>query len=195
MGMDFKLVTHYLDQIEVTDDLLEIGTDRNEGSTSVLSKIAREHNKTLYSVDIDKDLISRNIEKYQSNSIKFFNLPGEDFLNQYPNLKFSLVLLDNFDWCWESINGPISTSTKKQQESYLEKYGVEMTNHNSQMAHLKQAIGLTNMLADQCIVVCDDTFINRNYTYDGKCGAAVPYLITLGFEPNIENSGVVLVRS
>jgi hypothetical protein len=69
-----------------------------------------------------------------------------------------------------------------------------MTNTNSQIAHLMQAIKLTNMLAEQCVIACDDTFLNSNQTYDGKCGAAVPYLLTLGFTPYIKDVGVILVR-
>lgn len=194
MAMDFQLINQYVNEIIITDDLLEIGTDRHEGSTNVLANIAARNNKTLYSVDMDTAMINCNIEKYQELPVKFHNLKGEEFLEQNPSLKFSVVLLDNFDWNWEP-NRPLYHNTLTQFEEYRDIYNLEMTNINSQQAHLIQALKLTNMLSEQCVVACDDTFINdHTQTYDGKCGAAIPYLLTLGFVAYPENAGFVLVR-
>jgi hypothetical protein len=193
MGMDFNLVRQYASEIVITNDLLEIGSDRGEGSTAVLSDIAFANQKILHSVDISAEVIHGNSEKYQGKSVKFYNNKGEDFLDKYTDLKFSIVLLDNFDWNWWGEENPPSF-LKDQRDAYMSKFQLDMTNTNSQIAHLMQAIKLTNMLAKQCIIVCDDTFLNSNQTYDGKCGAAVPYLLTLGFKPHITDVGVILIR-
>jgi len=193
MGMDFNLIKQYAAEITISDDLLEIGSDRWEGSTLVLSDIAFANQKILHSVDIDDELIHRNSKQYQGKAVNFYNIKGEDFLDEHTDLKFSIVLLDNFDWDWWTEQTP-PDFLKEQQDMYISKFHVDMTNTNSQIAHLVQAIKLTNMLAKQCIIVCDDTFINRNQTYDGKSGAAVPYLLTLGFTPYVVPAGVILVR-
>jgi len=193
MGMDFSLIKKYAAEITITDDLLEIGSDHGEGSTSVLNDIAFANQKVLYSVDMDDTVIRKNSEKYHGTAVKFYNIKGEDFLDEHTNLKFSIVLLDNFDWNWWINQTPPNFLTE-QQDTYQSKFQLDMTNTNSQITHLVQALKLTNMLSQQCVIVCDDTFVNNNQTYDGKCGAAVPYLLTLGFVPQVETNGVVLVR-
>jgi len=191
--MNFNLIKQYAAEISITNDLLEIGSDRGEGSTLVLSDIAFANQKILHSVDMSAEIISANSEKYHGKSIKFYSIKGEDFLDKYTDLKFSIVLLDNFDWNWWGEEHP-PDFLKDQRDTYRSKFQLEMTNTNSQIAHLMQAIKLTNMLAKQCVIVCDDTFLTSNLTYDGKSGAAVPYLLTLGFTPHITNAGVILVR-
>jgi hypothetical protein len=192
MGMDFNLLRQYAAEISITNDLLEIGSDRGDGSTAVLSDIAVANQKILHSVDLSAEVINGNSEKYHGKPINFYNIKGEDFLDKYTDLKFSIVLLDNFDWNWWGDNPP--NFLKDQRDAYKSKFHLDMTNTNSQIAHLMQAIKLTNMLAEQCVIACDDTFLNSNQTYDGKCGAAVPYLLTLGFTPYIKDVGVILVR-
>jgi hypothetical protein len=194
MGMDFSRINNYIDQIVITDDLLEIGSERGEGSTAILGSIAHNSNKILHSVDIDKTLISYNTQKHTSNPIKFYNLKGEDFLDQNNHLKFSIVLLDNFDWNWHPLDTP--DWIQNQITDYKNIYNLEMNNLNSQKTHLIQSIKLTNMLADQCIIVCDDTWVLDNQgIYCGKCGAAIPYLLSLGFSINHEPWGVILIRA
>lgn len=197
MGMDFGKIKSYIDRIVITDDLLEIGSDRGEGSTTILGSIAQTYQKTLHSVDMDVELINRNRQKHQSMPINFYNAKGEDFLDQVNNLKFSVILLDNFDWdfVFENKESPWYTMIKDQQVLYKSAYQLEMTNINSQIAHLVQAIKLTNMMSDQCIVICDDTYTTNNQTFDGKCGAVVPYLMSLGFKPYTEINGVVMIRN
>lgn len=195
MGMDFREVEKYLDKIEITADLLEIGI--GDSSTGLFSNIAASHQKTLHSVDINTQNVEYIERTYKSGPVKFYNLKGEDFLDQHTDLKFSIVLLDNFDWdfVFDDTSSPYYEMIKDQQIRYKESFQLEMTNINSQIAHLTQAIKLTNMISEQCIVICDDTFLTGNQTYDGKCGAAVPYLMTLGFTPYIESNGIVMVRT
>lgn len=194
MGMNFELIHKYSDKINITDDLLEIGSDRGEGSTGVLASIAVSNNKILHSVDMNAKIISRNSNKYKEQPVIFYNTKGEDFLDQHSHLKFSIVLLDNFDWNWAPLEAT-EDYILEQMKEYETIYNLTMTNINSQQAHLVQALKLTNMLAKQCVVVCDDTFINRQGTYDGKCGAAIPYLLTLGFVAHkVHDVGFILVR-
>jgi hypothetical protein len=59
----------------------------------------------------------------------------------------------------------------------------EMTNVNSQRAHLRQAELALRALAPISLVVCDDTWYNKWWGhYSGKSGSVVPYLLNHGFE-------------
>jgi hypothetical protein len=195
MGMDFKKIEEYIIGMPINHDILEIGSGRsNDHSTETLAIIAARNNKTLYSVDVDKNLIDSNRIRYADHPVEFVNATGEDFLDQHSNLRFSVVLLDNFDWDWW---GDHSTPdfVIEQQHTYKTDYNVDMNNVNSQTAHLLQAIKLTDMLAEQCVIVCDDSFwVSKTQTYGGKCGAAIPYLMSLGFMPHLEEAGVILTK-
>jgi hypothetical protein len=194
MGMDFTKINNYVNQIVITDDILEIGSDGGEGSTAILGKIAYDANKILHSVDMNASIISDNMQRYVADPIKFYNLKGEEFLDQNSHLKFSVVLLDNFDWNWNPLETP--DWIENQISNYKNNYNLEMSNLNSQKAHLVQSIKLANMLADQCVIVCDDTwFLYEQGIYCGKCGAAIPYLMTLEFSLHHEPNGVILIRN
>ncbi len=194
MGMDFTLIKKYAQSIKITDDLLEIGSDRGEGSTKILAELSLENKKTLYSVDFNEDVINKNVEIYKDLPVSFHVKKGEDFLDENKNLKFSVVLLDNFDWNYW-LNETTPDFVVEQINYYNSIQNIEMNNINSQIAHLTQAIKLTKMLSEECIVICDDTSINNDHTYSGKCGAAIIYLISIGFIVFQENSGLVCLRN
>jgi hypothetical protein len=196
--MDFARVLDYIHEIELAGDLVEIGADRGDGSTFIFSSIANHTGKKLYSVDIDPEIIAKNIAKFERLPFKlpveFFNSKGEDFLEAHRNLRFSIVLLDNFDWQWNPQTP--EDFIQAQVDRYKQEFSIDMSNLNSQVTHLKQALLLNDLLTPQAIVVCDDTYWDHTHaTYTGKCGAAIPYLITCGFTPVLEeNHGVILIR-
>lgn len=196
--MDFSIVLDYIHEIEVVGDILEIGADRGDGSTFIFGSIAAHLNKQLYSVDIDKDIIERNHKRFEQMPFKlpigFYNQAGEEFLESNPALKFSIVLLDNFDWQWNPQQP--EDFIQAQVDRYRNEFDIDMNNLNSQVTHLKQALLLKDMLTTQAVVLCDDTYWDDQHaTYTGKCGAAIPYLITLGFVPMLEKEhGVILLR-
>lgn len=192
--MDFRVIFDYLDCVDLLEgDFLEIGSDRGDGSTGLLVSLANHFNKKLYSVDIDNDIIEKNKIKFQG--VEFICQTGEEFLDNNLDKKFTVVLLDNFDWQWNPHNP--EHWIQAQKEKYQNQYQVSMTNVNSQKAHLLQSIKLTNMLTKKSIVICDDTYyIKECGVYVGKCGAAIPYLESIGFKiRNSENHGVVLTRN
>jgi hypothetical protein len=77
---------------------------------------------------------------------------------------------------------------------------VEMTNMNSQVTHLAQAMWLVHMMSDNSIIICDDTWFHPHEgIFIGKCSAAIPYLLLNGYEiihneGYRQNSGVILAR-
>ena len=198
MSMKFTETLQFIKEIAIEGDLLEIGSDRGDGSTYVFATLAKNLDRKLFSVDVDKDIIDHNREEFGqlpfSLPVEFFNQTGEDFLDANKDLKFSIVLLDNFDWDWNPHN--TEAHIVAQQTRYREQFNLEMSNHQSQATHLKQALKLTNMLTDEAMIVCDDTYWANEYgTYTGKCGAVIPYLEILGFAVVLnKDHGVVLIR-
>jgi hypothetical protein len=203
MGMNFTLIKQYIEQLTLEGDILEIGSNRGEGSTTILGQVALHNNRVLYSVDMDSMLIDGNKNFNNSASeilpIQFYNMKGEDFLKQNKHLKFSVVLLDNFDW--DSCAGLPNTSQDwmkiimDQKAMYLRLIDTDMTNLNSQMTHLEQAMLCIELLTDNSVIICDDTYRRVDGTYDGKCGAAVPYLMLHGFEViHSDGLGTILSR-
>lgn len=198
MAMKFTETLQFIKELEIEGDLLEIGSDRGDGSTYIFATLAKNLDRKLFSVDVDKDIIDHNQEEFSrlpfSLPVEFFNQTGEDFLDANQDLKFSIVLLDNFDWDWNPHN--TDPSIVAQQIRYREQFNLEMNNHQSQLTHLRQALRLSHMLTAEAMIVCDDTYWANEYgTYTGKCGAVIPYLETLGFNVVLnKDHGVVLIR-
>ena len=72
--------------------------------------------------------------------------------------------------------------TLDQIKEYRDKYNVEMTNVYSQAAHVHQAVLIETKTADNSIICIDDTWFHSTWdTYQGKGGAAVPYLLAKGY--------------
>lgn len=200
MALDFNIIKEYSHFIDTSaGDFLEIGSDRGEDSTGIIGEIAKTYNKILHSVDMDPLIIQdcENNPNYKNHpNIKFYNETGEDFLDK-TDKKFTLALLDNYDWNWWAPKIP---EVIVEQGNRYKKLGFNnMTNLNSQVTHLKQAMKLIPKMTDISMIICDDTFFVDNYqTYQGKCGAAVPYLLIHGYKiifKDDSRGGVILVRT
>jgi hypothetical protein len=198
MGMQFGRIYEFLPKIHVSGDFLEIGTECGDNSTFIFASLADKFNKTLYSVDIDSnkiDSIRSKITTLPFNlPVEFFISSGEEFLEKNTHLKFSIALLDNFDWTWDYRS--TDDHTNDQRSTYSNKFNIQLTNLNSQIAHLVQAIKLVPMLTEESIVICDDTFwLEAQQIYSGKCSSAIPFLISQGFTPVDDTSGVFMIRT
>ena len=124
---------------------------------------------------------------------------GEQFLANLTPQPISLVYLDNFDWDYW-VGGEEESFVPAVKQHYRDYMGTEMTNINSQKAHLAQAMLLMPIMADNSIIVCDDTWYHPNEgVFIGKCSAVIPYLMLHGFEllhnqGYRQNSGAILGR-
>ncbi len=184
MGRIFERAEKYLDQIDPTDIgwFVEIGTSRNgdDGSTKTIAACAARRGKGLYTVDIDGENIEFVIRQNIPN-IKTYLGSGEDFFAAFPAHfdPISFLYLDNFDWDWHPENP--EPFVLEQQARYRE-MGLEMNNINSQRAHLEQMIAALPSMAEQSIVVLDDTWYNKWWGhFSGKGGAVVPLLLANGY--------------
>jgi len=216
MGTYYKQVEQYLDQID-TGAWIEIGVDRGEGSTRFFADLAKTKATKFYGVDADEGQISRARAVLSSQGkmvlgtdgqfylaegtlpdhIELTHAFGEQFLSNLTPQPVSLVYLDNFDWDYW-VGRQEEHFVPAQKQHYREYMGTEMTNINSQKAHLAQAMLLMPMMAANSIIVCDDTWYHpEEGVFIGKCSAVIPYLMLNGFEllhsqGYRQNSGAIL---
>ena len=205
MAKFYREAEKYLDQID-PGAWVEIGVDRGEGSTSWLCNMAEKQGSNFYAVDIDPDQINR----IKTNLWDTDQLPahvntavsaGETFLENFSshyNEPVSLVYLDNFDWnYWVGLEEPWVLDIMAK---YRDKFDTEMTNLNSQISHLRQAMALIPLFAPKSLVICDDTWlVPKQGIFSGKCSAAIPLLMGVGFSllemsGFEQGSGVILGR-
>jgi hypothetical protein len=158
--------------------IVEIGSERGEGSTSFLANFAKIHEIPFYTVDFDPaqyataDAICR---KMDDPNIRAFCMKGEDFFtNVFPSLNntIAFLYLDNFDFIYDHLVGHVD-----HQISAYQALGVTMNNRNSKRAHLKQTQLAEPFMHPLGFILCDDTF-RRGPEWDGKCAYAIPYLLS-----------------
>jgi len=191
MGTYYKNVPDHLDGID-NGDFLEIGVDRGEGSTRFFADIAKERGVKFVGVDASPEQIEFAGDrcKHEDGSmlehVELVSAKGEDYLSQLrdsgSDRKFSMVYLDNFDWdYWLDV--PPEPFVAGAKQYYRDTMGIEMTNLNSQLTHMIQAVRLLPFLTPNCLVVCDDTWFEpKEGIFIGKCSAVLPYLIVNGFK-------------
>lgn len=79
-------------------------------------------------------------------------------------------------------------------QKYKTEFGVDLNNNNCQQEHFAQLMNIIPYLADECIVLFDDTFTINDF-WVGKCGPCVVYLQCLGFTiKQIYPNGIALTR-
>ena len=84
MGMNFsQVVPAFVNKIEVTGDFLEIGSERGDNSTPLFATLAKDRNKKLYSVDVDKD-VTNDVGKETDTDMK---LPSTTAETEVPTTK------------------------------------------------------------------------------------------------------------
>jgi hypothetical protein len=219
MGTFYKNVEPWLDKID-TGCWVELGVDRGEGSTRWFSDLARTRATKFYGVDMDPDQISRaryNLANSRAASfapdgsmtmqpgdldphIELVVGKGEDFLLQLPATeRISLMYLDNFDWdYWLGREEESFVAGVKQR--YRDTINVEMTNINSQLTHLLQAMYALSRMTPNSLVICDDTWLMpEEGIFSGKCSAVIPFLTLHGYQllynsGHRQNSGVIMGR-
>jgi hypothetical protein len=181
--LGFKPYTE-LENFNLTVDqnniVLEIGSERGEGSSLWLHEWAKQHNIEFYSVDVEHG--QREQDHPEINWI--VTSSGSDWCkNMLPDLnkKIKVLYLDNFDWIWEPTN--ISWWIQKQIDSYAQR-GVTMNNQNCQEEHRLQIEYCLPYLDKQSVVIMDDTYYKdaNKDQLTGKCATAIPLLLENGFK-------------
>ena len=166
--------------VDQNNIVLEIGSERGEGSSLWLHEWAKQHNIEFYSVDVEH--WQREQDHPEINWI--VTSSGSDWCkNMLPDLnkKIKVLYLDNFDWIWEPTN--ISWWIQKQIDSYAQR-GVTMNNQNCQEEHRLQIECCLPYLDEQSVVIMDDTYYKdaNKDQLTGKCATAIPLLLENGFK-------------
>lgn len=197
MGHLYKEVgTHVNEQLMADEIIIEIGSDRFEGSTYYFADLAQAHQGKFVTVDIDPDARRRIIKSVPGELLAHTEIVCAD-ADQWTasfsarNQRIKILYLDNFDWDWSTNK---TSEMIAQQKTWYADFGIRMNNLNCQTSHIKQMINLMPYMSDRSIVCVDDTY-EYNGVYIGKGGAVVPYLMAHGFGIlQARDYGVILGR-
>lgn len=151
--------------------LIEIGSERGEGSTAFLADYAQQHGLRFLTADIDP--ASHAAAAKITTGARLMS--GRDLLKRLRS-KVSVAYMDGFDWIPEGLER--EDWIQEQRDRYRQ-LGYELENRNSRNEHLAEAQLIARRATERCVVICDDTW--RNGDWHGKGGLAVPYLLTQGF--------------
>ena len=182
----------YIEQLSYnqdTDMILEIGSDQNEGSTEFFNGLSVNWEIPFYTVDV---VIEPQRRLAHLDNIIWQVETGSVWTKKILptlNKQIKVLYLDNYDW---SNPGPNADTIRT---SYAFR-NVDWSNLGSQIEHLHQMVNCMPYMADQSLIICDDTpLVDHSGTYTGKCGAVVPYLLCNGYRiVYTGNNGVILAR-
>lgn len=188
------------------DVIIEIGTERGEGSTQFFADLAEYAQMLFVTVDVNPDQLrdAVNIESHPHACAVLAR--GEDFLERFDDMvdgvdgakaNIKIAYLDNFDWWWSDVT-PWEEHHVDFAAKFYEPFGLELNNDNSQATHLKQAQLVHEHNDPGSIIIFDDTwqhspegdsrmegaYMKATFggTWDGKGGTAVPWLLEHGYE-------------
>ena len=192
MGQIFRSANKYLKQVNQDSVLVEIGSDRWEGSTEYFANLAKENNTVLHTVDVDATIQPRL--NYLENVVWHCE-SGSQWTKNFSthNKKIACLYLDNFDYIWD-INEVGNQMIDQQKIIYKDQYCIDLTNQNCQVEHLTQMIDLLPFMDKTGIIIFDDTY-TYNDCWIGKGGPAVVFLLANGYhvlEVNPQDHGVIL---
>jgi hypothetical protein len=194
MGKLYQQVGKHLLGSFTGEVIVEIGSDRWEGSSAYFADLANTHNMRFISVDLDGDARNRlrkTISPEHSQLTEFVQAEGTQWTAQYQGSKIRVLYLDNFDWDWRTDR---QQQMIQDQIQWYQQQGLIMNNVNSQTAHITQMVNLLPHMTDRCVVCVDDTY-EYNGVFIGKGGAVVPYLLGQGFGIlAAQDYGVILGR-
>jgi cephalosporin hydroxylase len=194
MGKLYQQVGRHLSGTFSGEVIVEIGSDRWEGSSAYFADLANTHNMQFISVDLDEDArhrLRKTIAPGHDQLTEFVQAEGTQWTAKYQGSKIRVLYLDNFDWDWRTDR---QQQMIQNQVQWYQQQGLIMNNINSQTAHITQMVNLLPHMTDRCVVCVDDTY-EYNGVFIGKGGAVVPYLLGQGFGIlAAENYGVILGR-
>jgi hypothetical protein len=200
-----KNAKEFIDKLTFNTDeiIVEIGSERGEGSTEWFDVYAKKLNVDFYSVDV-VDTAKTHLTHLTNTNFVIAESGSHWAHNDLPKLnkKIKVLYLDNYDWL-----GPINNLLPHEQEQVAEyqNRGIEMSNLNCQTEHLHQMVGCLPFMSNESIIICDDTpYQDHSGIYIGKNGAVIPYLLSYGYKivfgrghnrTCLEDNGVILKRS
>ena len=189
-----------LDQVDcqflLSGCIVEIGSARGaagpESSTFYFNKIAVDIGVPFFSCDFSPE---SNVLAKSIVSDRAFLSDGKAFLENFTKItaeKISLLYLDNFDIIYSDAH---FKSLKLRVGDVYEQRGEVINNQRSAEVHLEQMIAALPLMAENSVVIVDDTKQTQNGWW-GKGALVVPFLLKDGYKPIVISSdGVMLVSS
>ena len=177
------LIFDLLDDIQGA--MIEIGCAAWGGSTDCFAAVARlDPRFTFHAVDVNPkafghaQAVSARVPRMSAHQ-----MTGEAFLaEEFPKTgqKICFAYLDNYDWNYDEGKEHEQPWVTEQRQAY-ESMGLEYSNAASARAHLEQTKLITDLAADRCVILFDDTFHDSRQLL-GKGMTAVPYLQEQGWK-------------
>ena len=194
MGKLYQQVGRHLSGTFSGEVIVEIGSDRWEGSSAYFADLANTHGMKFITVDLDPGAgvrLRKTIAPEHVPLVEFVQAEGTAWSKQYSGPAIKALYLDNFDWNWSTNR---HSKMIEQQREWYSSQGITMSNLASQTSHITQMVNLLPHMSTQCVVCVDDTY-EYNGVFIGKGGAVVPYLLGQGFDlVEASDYGVILGR-
>jgi hypothetical protein len=178
-SMSYTLIREL--ELEKNGAIVEIGSERGEGSTKFISDFCREKGYDFFTVDWENGAYERAKSicgdcAYKEKGEVF--LSSDEWISK--DKKITFAYLDNFDWCWYHSSQNWYEKYKLQVDLYASN-GITMNNENSGLIHLEQTKLVHKNSDNSCYILYDDTFHNGEM-WDGKGGKSVEWLLKNNFE-------------
>ena len=167
MGKLYQNVGQHLSGNFPGEIIVEIGSDRYEGSSSYFANLANTHGMKFISVDFDeaaRNRLNRTIPVEYSHLVEFVQSEGVSWTKLYQGSKIRVLYLDNFDWNWRT---DLNETMILEQIKWYQSRGIIMNNINSQTTHITQMVNLLPHMSQKCVICVDDTY-EYNGVFIGK---------------------------
>lgn len=203
MGMSpYKMLNDQFQELQVDNSkcVVEIGSERGEGSTAYFRDWSQARGLDFHTIDVTDEALT-----HFTNNTAFGGIGNTKFhtvdtghawcRDVLPTLGKQIVVLylDNFDWI--DPNNLQYQWLHDQIAAYAAR-GVVMNNENSMEEHRLQTLYCLPYMAQQSIILIDDTYqdINSPTGWGGKCGTAIPLMLAAGYAIANTTQGVVCYR-
>ncbi len=180
--------------------IIEIGSDRDAGSTYYIALLANRYNLNFITVDIDEKATSRAgkiISKINKNFMAINDF-GENFLREFSG-SIRLAYLDAFDI-------PGNWHSRETIQSYADK-NLQITLDNCHKMHYECAVSLAQIMPVNSFICFDDVNpiddqnnlifdkVSKDYKkWSGKGALAIPFLLENDFEVIDNKRACALLR-
>jgi cephalosporin hydroxylase len=194
MGKLYQQVGQHLSGTFNGEVIVEIGSDRFEGSSYYFADLANQCGMKFITVDLDTGAVGRARREIPAEwlpNCEFVCAEAIEWTKNTALKNIKVLYLDNFDWDWSTNR---QSEMIEQQRHWYSTQGITMSNLASQTSHITQMVNLLPHMSTQCVICVDDTY-EYNGVFIGKGGAVVPYLLGQGFDlVEASDYGVILGR-
>jgi hypothetical protein len=171
--------------------LVEIGSDRGEGSTKALAELALELKLNFITVDMNWDIYKRALEIVHEVNPTFAAEcdKGEDFINFFAEEDIAILYLDAYDTMPPGFELP-----KDIKDPYIENMG-RWDNFDAWNMHLQCCVVANKKLMPGGYVCFDDVWRKDNvWAKRSKGYTAIPWLMDRGYKEIKYVDGCILLR-